>query len=229
MITGATDGIGLEYAKEFARRGHSLILIGRSESKLVNVKQQIGRVIPLSQIVTIVLDLNEENTEEFYSSLRGSIRGPGIGREIGILVNNAGVMHESPNRFLDQSDKDIMAHVKVNIAGVLMVTKAVLPLMVAKRKGLVINMSSIAGYRPLSLMGVYSASKKFVEYFSETLRTEYAADNIHVQTLTPSYVATKMTRWSNLLQKPNFMTPNPETFAKSAIATIGKKSDQFVG
>ena len=178
--------------------------------------------------MTIVLDFNEANTAEAYGSLSASVKGPGVGRDIGILVNNAGVMHESPNRFLDQSDSDVMAHVKVNIAGVLMVTKAVLPLMVAKRKGLVINMSSIAGYRPLSLMGVYSASKKFVEYFSETLQVEYAAHNIDVQTLTPSYIATKMTKWSNVLQKPNFMTPNAETFAKSAVATIGKnRSDQF--
>lgn len=224
VITGATDGIGLEYAKEFARRGHSLILIGRSETKLTTVKQQISRIIPPAQIVTIVLDFNEANTVEAYSSLTSTIRGPGVGRDIGILVNNAGVMHESPNRFLDQSDEDIMAHVKVNIAGVLMVTKAVLPLMVSKRKGLVINMSSIAGYRPLSLMGVYSASKKFVDYFSETLQVEYKAHNIDVQTLTPSYIATKMTKWSNMLQKPNLMTPDAATFAKAAIATIGRSN-----
>lgn len=228
VITGATDGIGLEYAKEFARRGHSLILIGRSESKLKNVKQQIGRVIPASQIVTIVLDFNEADTPEAFAGLATSIKGPGTGREIGILVNNAGVMHESPNRFLDQTDSDIMAHVKVNIAGVLMVTKVVLPLMVEKRKGLVINMSSIAGYRPLSLMGVYSASKKFVEYFSQTLQTEYAGHNIHVQTLTPSYISTKMTKWSSFLQKPNFMTPTAESFAKSAIATIGENRSDWL-
>ena len=149
-----------------------------------------------------------------------AIRGPG--RDIGILVNNAGVMHESPNRFLDQSEESLWQHVRVNIAGVLMTTRAVLPLMVAKRRGLVINMSSIAGYQPLPLMNVYSASKKFVEYFSTCLEYEYSQYNIHVQTLTPSYVSTKMTKWSNLLQKPGLLTPNAETFAKAAVATIGR-------
>lgn len=222
MITGATDGIGLEYAREFAKRGHSLILIGRSETKLQSVKTQLSRLISPNQIVTIVCDFNTDDPTA-YQNLTNQIKGPGpMGRNIGILVNNAGVMHESPNRFLDQSEESIWQHVKVNIAAVLMVTRAVLPLMVQKRKGLVINMSSIAGYKPLALMGVYSASKKFVEYFSATLEAEYGAShNIEVQTLTPSYISTKMTKWSDVLQKPNVITPDAASFAKSAVATIG--------
>ena len=57
---------------------------------------------------------------------------------------------------------------------------------------------------------------------SNTLVHEYSLYNIHVQTLTPSYVSTKMTKWSNLLQKPGLLTPNAETFAKAAVATIGR-------
>lgn len=137
-------------------------------------------------------------------------------------------MHASPNRFLDQDEAGLWSHVKVNIAATLMITRAVLPLMIAKRRGLVINVSSIAGYRPLPLMGVYSASKKFVEYFSETLAYEYKSYNIHVQTVTPSYIATKMTKWSNTLQNANILTPDAATFAKSAVATIGR-ADQTTG
>lgn len=68
-------------------------------------------------------------------------------------------MFDSPNRFMDQTDESVMSHVKVNIVGVLMMTRAVLPGMISRRRGLVINMSSIAGFEPLPLMGVYSASK----------------------------------------------------------------------
>lgn len=85
-------------------------------------------------------------------------------QEIGILVNNAGVMYESPNRFLDQPEDMLWQHVKVNITGVLMMTRVVLPGMVSRRRGLVINMSSIAGYKPLPLMGVYSASKVRINF-----------------------------------------------------------------
>ena len=130
-------------------------------------------------------------------------------------------MYDSPNRFLDQPEDSVWQHVKVNIAGVLMITRLVLPGMVSRRRGLVINMSSIAGYQPLPLMGVYSASKKFVEYFSETLEYEYKSSGIEVQTLVPSYISTKMTKWSSMLQKPGIITPNANSFARSAIATIG--------
>jgi len=174
-------------------------------------------------LVTIVADFSSADTEE-YQNIAEQIRGQE--RNIGILVNNAGVMFESPNRFLDQSEDMTMQHVKVNMAGVLMMTRAVLPGMISRRRGLIINMSSIAGFKPLPLMGVYSASKKFVEYFSQTLEYEYGkSHNIHVQTLTPSYISTKMTKWSNVLQKPGFVTPNAQTFAKSAIATIGRTNN----
>ena len=137
-------------------------------------------------------------------------------------------MHESPNRFLDQSEAGLWSHVRVNVAATLMITRAVLPLMVAKRRGLVINVASIAGYRPLPLMGVYSASKKFVEYFSATLEYEYKGFNIAVQTVTPSYIATKMTKWSRTLQSANLVTPDADRFARSAVATIGR-SNQTTG
>lgn len=80
-------------------------------------------------------------------------------KNIGILVNNAGVMFDSPNRFQDQTEESVWQHVKVNMVGVLMMTRVVLPGMIQRRRGLIINMSSIAGFEPLPLMGVYSASK----------------------------------------------------------------------
>jgi 17beta-estradiol 17-dehydrogenase / very-long-chain 3-oxoacyl-CoA reductase len=223
VITGATDGVGLSYAREFAKRGHSLILVGRNETKLNRVKQELSRHLNPNQIVTVVADFNDPESDAF-KNLSTLINGNN--RNIGILINNAGVMYDSPNKYLDQSEESVWQHVKVNIAGVLTITRAVLPGMVSRRRGLIINMSSIAGYKPLPLMGVYSASKKFVEYFSQTLEYEYGSShNIHVQTLTPSYIATKMTKWSNLLQKPNFITPTADTFAKSAIATIGRSNN----
>ncbi|XP_054156031.1 inactive hydroxysteroid dehydrogenase-like protein 1 [Oppia nitens] len=218
VITGATDGIGLEYARALAGRGFSLILVGRNESKLAVVKQEL---LARTQVVTIVADLNSDDPE-LYDRIAGEIDG--LNRDIGILVNNAGVMYDSPNRFMDQPVDKVWQHIRVNIAAVLMMTRTVLPGMIRRRRGLVINMSSIAAYKPLPLMGVYSASKVFVEWFSKTLEIEYKSYNIDVQTLTPSYIATKMTEFSDLLQKPSIMFPSAETFAANAIATIGRTS-----
>ena len=94
---------------------------------------------------------------QLFASIKDQLKN--YDRGIGILINNAGVMLESPNRFMEQSEDVIWQHVNVNIASVLMMTRAVLPGMISRRRGLIINMSSIAGYQPLPLMGVYSASK----------------------------------------------------------------------
>lgn len=176
VITGATDGVGLEYAREFARRGHSLVLVGRSEAKLAKIKTELSRLLNPNLIATVICDFNSASSEVRFNDLLNyaffvfltssyitminhkqdykdiATQINGSNRNIGILVNNAGVMYDSPNRFLDQPEDSVMQHVKVNIAGVLMITRAVLPGMVSRRRGLVINMSSIAGYQPLPLM-----------------------------------------------------------------------------
>ncbi|RWS24029.1 hydroxysteroid dehydrogenase-like protein 3 [Leptotrombidium deliense] len=222
VITGATDGIGLEYAKEFARRGHSLILVGRSKEKLDAVRVQLSNLISVNNVVTVVADFNNSNAE-LYRSIKEQLKN--YENQIGILVNNAGVMFDSPNRYMDQSEDMVLQHVRVNIAGVLMMTRVVLPGMLSRRRGLIINMSSIACYRPLPLMGVYAASKKFVEFFGKSLEYEYGkSHNIHVQTLAPSYISTKMVKWSDTLQKPSILCPDAATFVKSAIATIGRSN-----
>lgn len=222
MITGATDGVGLSYAKQFARRGHSLILLGRNQDKLDKVKNELRRLLPDDQIVLICADLSSA-TSETYKEIASQLKG--MERDIGILFNNAGVMLPSPNRFLDQPESSLWQHCTVNMAGVLMITRCVLPGMCHRKRGLIINMSSMAALMPMPNMGVYSASKKFVEFFSASLEYEYKQYGIDVQTLTPSYIATKMVNWSKTLSRANYFTPDSDTFAKSAIATIGRSNN----
>lgn len=222
MISGATDGIGLSYAREFARRGHSLILHGRNQAKLDKVKLELKKLIPEDQIVLVCADLSTA-TSETYKEIATQIKG--MERDIGILFNNAGVMLPSPNRYLDQPESSILQHCSVNIAGVLMMTRCVLPGMCKRKRGLIINMSSMAAMMPMPTMGVYSASKKFVESFSKSLEYEYGSYGIEVQTLIPSYIATKMVSWSKVLSSANIFTPDSETFAKSAISTIGRTNE----
>lgn len=222
MITGATDGIGLSYAREFAKRGHSLILLGRNQEKLDKVKLELKKLLPEEKIVLICADLSTA-TSETYKDVAAQIKG--MERDIGILFNNAGVMLPSPNRFLDQPESSLWQHCSVNIAGVLMVTRCVLPGMCKRKRGIIINMSSMAAMYPMPTMGVYSASKKFVESFSKSLEYEYSSYGIEVQTLIPSYIATKMVNWSKTLSTANLFTPDSETFAKSAIGTIGRSSE----
>lgn len=220
MITGATDGIGLSYAKEFARRGHPLILHGRNQDKLNKAKAEVEKLgLKPDQILLVCADLSTA-TPETYKQIAETIKG--MDRDIGILFNNAGVMLPSPNRFLDQPESSVLQHCSVNMSALMMITRCVLPGMCRRKRGLIINMSSMAAILPMPTMGAYSASKKFVEYFSHSLEYEYKSFGIEVQTLTPSYIATKMVNWSKVLSSANIITPSSETFAKSAICTIGR-------
>lgn len=222
MITGATDGIGLSYAREFARRKHPLILLGRNKDKLDKVKIDLEKLLPADKIQLVLADLSTA-TPDTYKDIASQIRG--MDRDIGILFNNAGVMLPSPNRFLDQPESSILQHASVNMSGLMMVTRCVLPGMVKRKRGLIINMSSLAAMHPMPAMGVYSASKKFVEYFSKSIEYEYSSFGIEVQTLIPSYIATKMVNWSKMLSSANVFTPDSDTFAKSAICTIGRTNE----
>lgn len=160
VITGATDGVGLEYARQFARKDLNLIILGRNPDKLAKVRHEILTNNKNIQVVTIEADLNSDD-RNMFSRIKSEIDSDN--RDIGILVNNAGVMYDSPNRFLDQPEVKLWQHVKVNMLAVIMMTRIVLPTMVQKKKGLIINIGSIAGYQPLPLMGLYSATKVSLE------------------------------------------------------------------
>lgn len=156
LLTGATDGVGLVYCREFAAKGLNLIIIGRSEEKLARVKEELATENTDIQVVTVHADLNDDD-KEMYTRIQAEIKLEE--RDIGIVVNNAGVMYDSPNPFLDQSESSIWQQVRVNMLAMVMITRIVLPSMLKKKRGLLINMSSIAAYQPLPLMGLYSASK----------------------------------------------------------------------
>lgn len=161
LLTGATDGVGLMYCREFAAKGLNMIIIGRSQEKLNRVKEELTAQNGDIEVVTVLADLNDDD-KEMYSRIKAEIKAEE--RDIGILVNNVGVMYDSPNKFLDQPESSIWQQVKVNILPVVMITRIVLPSMLKKKRGLLINMSSIAAYQPLPLMGLYSATKVSPKY-----------------------------------------------------------------
>lgn len=142
-------------------------------------------------------------------------------KKIGILVNNACYIPQKPNLFFENSKKYLLGTINVNIASYLMMTHLLLGNMVSRKKGLIINVSSLTAYHPLPYILAYSTSKAFDDWFSQALDYEYRDKGIIVQSIMPSYIANMETKFNRILQKPKILFPSTETFAFNALKTVG--------
>ncbi|XP_031428377.1 hydroxysteroid (20-beta) dehydrogenase 2 [Clupea harengus] len=213
VVTGATSGIGLAYAHELARRGLDIVLISRSMKKLQSVAAEIesrfGR-----QTRVIQTDFTEGH--HIYPAITEDLKD----LEIGILVNNVGMNYSGVlTNFLDvpNCEQRITNMINCNVLSVTQMTRILLPCMVERRKGLVINMSSEAGFQPQPMVTLYSCTKIFVTYFSRCLNAEYRSSGITVQCVAPFLVHTNMTRHIGV----NPLVKSAPEFAREALNTVG--------
>ncbi|CAL8104932.1 unnamed protein product [Orchesella dallaii] len=215
LITGATDGIGKAYAEEMAKQGIDVILISRSMDKLQKVASDIETEYGVKTKV-IAIDFTEG--VEIYERIRKEIAG----LEIGTLINNVGMAYPYPEYFLDMPNGDKLCQDMIfcNIMSVTMMMRVVMPQMVERRRGVVVNIASIAAVAPTPLMCLYGASKSFMDKLTRDMVTEYADKGIVVQSLLPGYVATNMSR----IRISSYTAPSATEYAKVALKTIGLQS-----
>lgn len=215
VVTGCTQGIGLAYTKELAKRKMNVLLVSRNHDKLIELSKELEQHY---KIHTEVVEVDfSKGSQEVFKPIEEAIKN----KDVGILVNNVGVITDHPKYLSEMDYSDIWNHININVAAATVVTRLVLPYMEQKGKGAIINLASSAAFLPLPLNVVYAATKAYMDHFSEGLAAEVAHKGIVVQTLDPMYVCTKMTSYTDMMQKPSLFVPSPETFVHSAIRTLG--------
>lgn len=215
VVTGSTDGIGRAIAFRLAASGLSLVLVGRSPDKLAAVSDEIRAKHPKTEVRTFVLDFAGDALAAGVDALKESIRG----LDVGVLVNNAGVSYPYARYFHEVDEELMRSLIRVNVEGVTRVTHAVLPGMVDRKRGAIVNIGSGAASVVPSdpLYSVYAATKAYVDQFSRCLYVEYKGKGIDVQCQVPLYVATKMAS----IRRSSFLVPSADTYARAAIRHIG--------
>jgi NADP-dependent 3-hydroxy acid dehydrogenase YdfG len=182
LITGATSGIGLGCARKFAENGDKLILTGRNEQRLAEIRKELTD--KGTQVITLAFDVRDsKKAQQFISQL------PVEWQEIDVLVNNAGLaLGLEPEYEGDLEDWETM--IDTNIKGLLTMTRLVVPGMVERNRGHIINIGSVAGDAAYAGGNVYCATKAAVKALSDGLRIDVADTAIRVTNLKPGLVET---------------------------------------
>jgi 3-hydroxy acid dehydrogenase/malonic semialdehyde reductase len=182
FITGATSGIGRATAREFANHGIRLVICGRRKDRLENLKIELGSK---TEVHTFMFDVRDKQAvADAVSSL------PQAFSQIDILVNNAGNAHGlAPIQTGDLEDWDNM--MDINVKGLLYVSKAIIPQMVARQSGHIINVGSLAGKEAYPNGAVYCASKHAVDALNKGMRMDLNAAGIRVGAVNPGLVETE--------------------------------------
>lgn len=211
IITGAGRGIGRATAIAFAAEGINVGLIGRTAANLEKVQAELQEYGVNSVFaVADVADMNAVNAavEHITAEL-----GP-----IDILINNAGI--GKFGKFLELSPEEWKAIIDTNLMGVYYVTRAVLPQMIERESGEIINIASTAGQKGAPVTSAYSASKFGLMGLTESLMLEVRKHNIRVTAMTPSTVATDLAIESNLTDGNPDKVMQPEDMAEMMVAQL---------
>lgn len=219
LVTGAGKGIGRAIAIALANEGVNVGLIARTTNDLEAVAKELSAIGVQAAIATAdISDINAVNLA--VASIQFQIGN------IDILINNAGI--GSFGKFLELSPEVWENHIKVNLFGVYYTTRAVLPQMIERKVGDIINISSTAGLKGAAITSAYSASKFAIMGLTESLMQEVRKHNIRVTAMTPSTVVTELALSANLINNNEEKLMHPEDFAELIIAQLKLNRRVFV-
>ena len=200
LITGASTGIGYELARIFAREGYDLIITARSEDKLTALKNDLEKD-GIVHVDVISMDLSQDSAaQQLFERVSD--------RQIDVLVNNAGF--GDYGKFVE-CDMDRMTRmIQLNITALSQMTRLVLPQMLERHSGHIMNVASIASFEPGPLMAMYYATKAFVLSLTEAISVEIRDSGVQIMALCPGPTNTEFAAAANL-ERTSFVTAFKKT------------------
>lgn len=180
LVTGASSGIGVAFARELASRGSDLVLVARREDRLERLARELMTAYGIT-CETVTFDLSIDRAG---AALREQVVG-----QFDLVVNNAGFATQGP--FLTGSGEEFARVVAVDVRAVVDICHAFLPAMVERRQGAIVNVSSTTAFQPVPTLAVYSAAKAFVQSFSQSLWYEAKQHDVRVFALAPGPTRTE--------------------------------------
>jgi len=220
LVTGASSGIGMHLAHEFARHGHALVLVAPNAAELHRVAEEI-QAEHRSGVRVLAADLEQDGTVE---AICDELQRDEVA--VDILVNNAG--HGQRGRFWEIPLQRHLSILRLNVEAVLRMTALLLPPMLERGHGRILNTASVAGFEPGPLLAVYHASKAFVLSWSEALATELEGTPVTLTALCPGPTDTDFFPKADLeesraFQEANLMAPQEVAAAGYAALMSGER------
>ena len=224
LITGASSGIGTEFAHQLAQRDYNLVLVARRKELLDEIAKDIQNTLSLS-IYCFSADLSTPaGLQDLYKQVEQQ------NLDIDLLVNNAGFgtmgAFEEQDRALEQQE------IALNVAAVVDLSHQFIPAMLKRKSGNIINVASVAAYQPVPYMAVYAATKAFVLSFSEALWAEYREQGVTVTALCPGPVDTGFfdATGNKNLQKAKAKIPmmQCDEVVEAALQAMDKQQSQVI-
>lgn len=214
LITGASSGIGLDLTRLFAADRYDLVLVARSEAKLRETAAALEKEFGIRATV-IAADLAKP---EAPREIAAALRAQSI--EIEVLVNNAG--YGLAGAFAETDAQTELDMIQVNVVALTHLTKLLLPEMVARKRGRILNVASTAAFQPGPYMAVYYATKAYVLFFSEAIADELRDSGVTVTALCPGPTYTGFAAAADMESSRLFRMTRPMTSAE--VAKIGYRA-----